>query len=96
MTLEDEEGRSYNANYLVARDGLSGGWKNFAERHSLKVDDTLVFRLVSSEKFKVSCFSNFHMSFLCDIFLLNARQKQCPFIPLVISLLAIAIVFRCI
>ncbi|XP_044441345.1 B3 domain-containing protein Os01g0234100 isoform X2 [Triticum aestivum] len=53
MTLEDEEGRSYNANYLVARDGLSGGWKNFAERHSLKVDDTLVFRLVSSEKFKV-------------------------------------------
>ncbi|XP_044366792.1 B3 domain-containing protein Os01g0234100-like isoform X2 [Triticum aestivum] len=53
MTLEDEEGRSYPANYLVARDGLSGGWKHFAEDHRLKVDDALVFRLVGSEKFKV-------------------------------------------
>ena len=62
MTLEDEEGRSYPANYLVARDGLSGGWKHFAEEHSLKVDDALVFRLVGSKKFKVSpshsCFIN--------------------------------------
>ncbi|XBI05754.1 hypothetical protein VPH35_133876 [Triticum aestivum] len=53
MTLEDEEGRSYPANYLVARDGLSGGWKHFAEEHRLKVDGALVFRLVGSKKFKV-------------------------------------------
>ena len=38
----------YYVKYLITRDGLSGGWKDGAEQHSLEVADALVISLVIS------------------------------------------------
>ena len=46
----------YSVRYLIIRDGLNGGWKDFAEQHSLKVEDALVISLVISLcNFSVKC-----------------------------------------
>lgn len=54
MILEDEEGKEYEARFLVHRSGLSAGWRKFALDHHLKVGDILVFVLVRPDKFKVA------------------------------------------
>ncbi|KAM3383885.1 hypothetical protein ACQJBY_008502 [Aegilops geniculata] len=53
FVLEDEDGHSYDAKYLGAKQGLSGGWRGFAINHDIKVGDVVVFQLISSAKFKV-------------------------------------------
>ncbi|XP_044455616.1 B3 domain-containing protein Os01g0234100 isoform X3 [Triticum aestivum] len=53
IVLEDEDGHNYDAKYLGAKQGLSGGWRGFALNHDIKVGDVVVFQLVSSAKFKV-------------------------------------------
>ncbi|KAM3383888.1 hypothetical protein ACQJBY_008502 [Aegilops geniculata] len=37
FVLEDEDGHSYDAKYLGAKQGLSGGWRGFAINHDIKV-----------------------------------------------------------
>ena len=54
MTLEDEDGQRDYAKYLSDSYGLSGGWRNFAKEHRLKVGDIVVFELVRPTKFKAS------------------------------------------
>lgn len=53
ITLEDENGTTYEAKYLGKRTGLSGGWRGFALDHKLDEGDAVVFELVEPEKFKV-------------------------------------------
>ncbi|XP_020163752.1 B3 domain-containing protein Os01g0234100 isoform X2 [Aegilops tauschii subsp. strangulata] len=53
IVLEDEDGHNYDAKYLGAKQGLSGGWRGFAINHDIKVGDVVVFQLVRSAKFKV-------------------------------------------
>ncbi|VAH27421.1 unnamed protein product [Triticum turgidum subsp. durum] len=37
IVLEDEDGHNYDAKYLGAKQGLSGGWRGFALNHDIKV-----------------------------------------------------------
>ncbi|VAH43225.1 unnamed protein product [Triticum turgidum subsp. durum] len=37
FVLEDEDGHNYDAKYLGAKQGLSGGWRGFAINHDIKV-----------------------------------------------------------
>ncbi|PNT60547.1 hypothetical protein BRADI_5g01445v3 [Brachypodium distachyon] len=53
IELEDEDGHSYDAKYLGYKQGLSGGWRNFALRHDIKIGDAVVFQLMRSTRFKV-------------------------------------------
>ncbi|MCL7036120.1 hypothetical protein MKW94_021165, partial [Papaver nudicaule] len=53
VTLVDEEGEEYTANYLPRKLGLSGGWKGFAVAHKLVEGDALVFHLIKVPIFKV-------------------------------------------
>ncbi|KAF7044717.1 hypothetical protein CFC21_053910 [Triticum aestivum] len=58
ITLEDEHGESYDTNYLHDRKALSGGWGEFARKHSIRVGDDVVFRLDGTKKFKVHILRN--------------------------------------
>ncbi|KAL6850230.1 hypothetical protein ACP4OV_020857 [Aristida adscensionis] len=53
MVLEDENGVSHCTTYLGLKQGLSAGWRGFAIKHGIKVDDIVVFQLVKPTKFKV-------------------------------------------
>ncbi|CAL4978788.1 unnamed protein product [Urochloa decumbens] len=53
IVLEDENGQDYQTLYLGAKQGLSAGWRGFAIKHDIKVDDVVIFQLVRSTKFKV-------------------------------------------
>ncbi|XP_051186054.2 B3 domain-containing protein Os01g0234100 isoform X1 [Lolium perenne] len=53
VELEDEDGHSYDTNYLARKGGLSGGWHGFVVQHDLKVGDAVVFQLVRPTRFKV-------------------------------------------
>ncbi|MCL7035500.1 hypothetical protein MKW94_003287 [Papaver nudicaule] len=53
ITLVDELGEEFPTNYLAQKNGLSGGWKGFAEAHDLIDGDALVFQLVEPTKFKI-------------------------------------------
>lgn len=52
--LVDEAGNESRTKYLVAKAGLSGGWKGFSVAHDLLPGDTLVFQLITPTKFKAS------------------------------------------
>ncbi|XBI86821.1 hypothetical protein VPH35_094702 [Triticum aestivum] len=58
ITLEDEHGESYVTNYLHDRKALSGGWGEFARKHSIRVGDDVVFQLDGTKKFKVHILRN--------------------------------------
>jgi hypothetical protein len=45
IALEDEHGESYDTIYLHDRKALSGGWGEFARKHSISVGDDVVFQL---------------------------------------------------
>ncbi|KAK4486588.1 hypothetical protein RD792_006839 [Penstemon davidsonii] len=53
MVLVDEDEQAYDTRYLVAKNGLSGGWKRFSQTHDLVEGDVLVFHLIKPCKFKV-------------------------------------------
>lgn len=53
VILEDELGKEYEANYLVDRHGLSGGWRGFSLAHGLLKGDRLVFYMIKPCTFKV-------------------------------------------
>ncbi|CAO2147768.1 unnamed protein product [Urochloa humidicola] len=53
IVLEDENGQDYQTLYLGAKQGLSAGWRGFAIKHDIKVDDVVIFQLVRSTKFKI-------------------------------------------
>ncbi|CAO2181521.1 unnamed protein product [Urochloa humidicola] len=53
IVLEDENGEDYQTLYLGAKQGLSAGWRGFAIKHDIKVDDAVIFQLVRSTKFKI-------------------------------------------
>ncbi|KAI7729682.1 hypothetical protein M8C21_009844 [Ambrosia artemisiifolia] len=53
FVLEDENGAQFEVKYIAYKFGLSAGWKTFAIRHNLTVEDVLIFQLVESTKFKV-------------------------------------------
>ncbi|KAK9054087.1 hypothetical protein SSX86_025164 [Deinandra increscens subsp. villosa] len=53
VVLEDENGEQCEVKYIAYKYGISGGWKNFANRHNLIEEDVLVFHLVRPTKFKV-------------------------------------------
>ena len=53
IVLEDENRKVFETKYLVAKGGLSGGWRGFSIAHKLVEGDVLVFHLVSPLKFKV-------------------------------------------
>ncbi|KAI3992004.1 hypothetical protein MKX01_014895 [Papaver californicum] len=53
ITLVDEIGEEFPTNYLALKNGLSGGWKGFAQAHDLIDGDALVFQLVEPTKFKI-------------------------------------------
>ncbi|XP_059659903.1 putative B3 domain-containing protein At5g58280 [Cornus florida] len=53
IALEDENGAEYEAIYIGARVGLSGGWRAFALDHKLDDGDALVFELIEPSRFKV-------------------------------------------
>nr|XP_011461498.1 PREDICTED: uncharacterized protein LOC101300235 isoform X1 [Fragaria vesca subsp. vesca] len=53
ITLEDKEGKEFETNFLADKRALSGGWKGFCQAKDLRLDDVLVFQLVSPLKFKV-------------------------------------------
>uniref|UniRef100_A0A2N9I0M9 TF-B3 domain-containing protein n=1 Tax=Fagus sylvatica TaxID=28930 RepID=A0A2N9I0M9_FAGSY len=53
VTLVDERGKEFETNYLVSRNGLSGGWRRFSIAHGLCERDVLVFQLVLPFKLKV-------------------------------------------
>ncbi|XP_024167532.1 B3 domain-containing protein Os06g0194400 isoform X1 [Rosa chinensis] len=53
ITLEDKEGKEYETKFLADKRTLSGGWKGFCQAKDLRLDDVLVFQLVSPLKFKV-------------------------------------------
>ncbi|CAN6163306.1 unnamed protein product [Urochloa humidicola] len=53
IVLEDENGQDYQTQYLGAKQGLSAGWRGFAIKHDIKVDDVVIFQLVRSTKFKL-------------------------------------------
>ncbi|KAI3784720.1 hypothetical protein L1987_43825 [Smallanthus sonchifolius] len=53
MVLEDEDGNDYEAVFISARTGLSGGWRAFALEHKLDDGDALVFELVERTRFKI-------------------------------------------
>ncbi|KAM5549247.1 hypothetical protein ABKV19_000595 [Rosa sericea] len=53
IVLEDENGKEYQTKYLVAKEGLSGGWGAFSVAHKLLEGDVLVFHKVMPSKLKV-------------------------------------------
>ncbi|KAI3726013.1 hypothetical protein L1987_65810 [Smallanthus sonchifolius] len=53
VVLEDEDGNDYEAVFISARTGLSGGWRAFALEHKLDDGDALVFELVERTRFKI-------------------------------------------
>ncbi|KNA10220.1 hypothetical protein SOVF_146300, partial [Spinacia oleracea] len=53
VVLVDEAGNESRTKYLVAKAGLSGGWKGFSVAHDLLPGDTLVFQLITPTKFKI-------------------------------------------
>ncbi|XP_050366071.1 uncharacterized protein LOC126784638 [Argentina anserina] len=53
ITLEDKDGDEFETNFLADKRALSGGWKGFCQAKDLRLDDVLVFHLVSPLKFKV-------------------------------------------
>ncbi|KAF7143579.1 hypothetical protein RHSIM_Rhsim05G0083200 [Rhododendron simsii] len=53
VILVDEWGKEYEANYLVDRHGLSGGWRGFSLAQRLVKGDRLVFYLIKPCTFKV-------------------------------------------
>lgn len=53
VILVDEYGKEYEANYLVDRHGLSGGWRGFSLGQRLVKGDRLVFYLIKPCTFKV-------------------------------------------
>ncbi|CAI9104356.1 OLC1v1003011C1 [Oldenlandia corymbosa var. corymbosa] len=53
IILEDEHLRQYSTKYLVARRGLSAGWKGFSIAQNLVEGDVLVFHMVKRYKIKV-------------------------------------------
>uniref|UniRef100_A0A1J3J7J8 Putative B3 domain-containing protein n=1 Tax=Noccaea caerulescens TaxID=107243 RepID=A0A1J3J7J8_NOCCA len=56
IVLEDEKGEEYEAVYIGARTGLSGGWKRFALDHKLDDGDALLFLLIEPKRFKIYVF----------------------------------------
>ncbi|KAK6282605.1 hypothetical protein POUND7_016430, partial [Theobroma cacao] len=53
IVLEDEEGKEFQAKYLVEKTGLSGGWRGFSIAHKLLEGDVCVFHLIKPSKLKV-------------------------------------------
>nr|GFC89217.1 B3 DNA binding domain-containing protein [Tanacetum cinerariifolium] len=53
IVLVDEDGQEFNTRFLVAKIGLSGGWRGFSIAHKLVEGDVLVFQLIEHWKFKV-------------------------------------------
>ncbi|PHT42046.1 B3 domain-containing protein [Capsicum baccatum] len=53
VILVDEKNEEFGTNYLVDKNGLSGGWKGFSIAHNLLEKDVLVFQLIEPCKFKV-------------------------------------------
>ncbi|CAL5377349.1 unnamed protein product [Camellia sinensis] len=53
VILVDECGKEYEANFLVERHGLSGGWRGFSLAHRLLKGDILVFHLIKPCTLKV-------------------------------------------
>ncbi|XP_058216218.1 B3 domain-containing protein At5g42700-like isoform X2 [Rhododendron vialii] len=53
VILVDEWGKEYEANYLVDRHGLSGGWRGFSLAQRLVKGDRLVFYLIKPCTFKI-------------------------------------------
>ncbi|KAL6961653.1 hypothetical protein U1Q18_050986, partial [Sarracenia purpurea var. burkii] len=52
ITLVNEWGKEYEANYLVERQGLSAGWRGFSLAHRLLKGDLLVFHLIKPRTLK--------------------------------------------
>nr|XP_027112473.1 B3 domain-containing protein Os01g0234100-like isoform X2 [Coffea arabica] len=53
VILEDENGKEYEARFLAAKVGLSGGWKPFSIAQKLVEGDVVVYHLVGDCRFKV-------------------------------------------
>lgn len=53
MAIEDEDREIYHLKYIANKNGLSAGWKKFANDHKLLEGDVLIFHLVEPFKFKV-------------------------------------------
>ncbi|KAI3503095.1 hypothetical protein L1887_31531 [Cichorium endivia] len=53
MAIEDENGEIHHLKYIANKNGLSAGWKKFANDHKLLEGDVLIFHLVEPFKFKV-------------------------------------------
>ncbi|GMH02701.1 hypothetical protein Nepgr_004540 [Nepenthes gracilis] len=53
VVLVDEDGNTYETNYLAGKVGLSGGWRGFSLSHHLQEGDVAVFQLVGLSTFKV-------------------------------------------
>nr|XP_043620583.1 uncharacterized protein LOC122592429 isoform X2 [Erigeron canadensis] len=54
VTLVDESGKEFKTNYLLARHGLSAGWRGFTTAQRLLQGDILFFRLVQPCKLQVN------------------------------------------
>lgn len=54
VVLVDEKNEEFGTNFLVDKNGLSGGWKGFSIAHNLLEKDVLVFQLIEPCKFKVT------------------------------------------
>lgn len=53
VVLVDEAGKESSTKYLVAKSGLSAGWRGFSIDHDLLEGDALVFQLIGPTKFQI-------------------------------------------
>lgn len=57
MIIEDEKKKLHHIKFIAHKNGLSAGWKKFANRNNLLEGDVLIFQLIEQFKFKVTSFS---------------------------------------
>jgi hypothetical protein len=84
VELEDEDGHSYDTNYLARKGGLSGGWHGFVVQHDLKVGDAVVFQLVRPTRFKASCASQIFSLLLHHPFIIVVFKYTAGVLPFLI------------
>ncbi|CAH1413303.1 unnamed protein product [Lactuca virosa] len=53
MIIEDEKRKIHHIKFIAHKNGLSAGWKKFANRNNLLEGDVLIFQLIEQFKFKV-------------------------------------------
>lgn len=53
MIIEDEKKKLHHIKFIAHKNGLSAGWKKFANRNNLLEGDVLIFQLIEQFKFKV-------------------------------------------